>query len=163
MKIKSMSSLFVLLLSAFACGFPSAAPAEPTVNALPPTPDLPFTSNTSPAPLATDAPDETPFAGIWTGPDPDDGSVVTVSIVQTGSNLTGTFSDTFSGSVPPPGFTGNGTGTVLSPTSAQATFDLTRASDNKTVQVQFDLTLSNGNKTLTITPAGGTPIILQRQ
>lgn len=45
MKSRISISVVVLLLSALACGLPSAAPAEPTVNALPPTPDIPFAAS----------------------------------------------------------------------------------------------------------------------
>jgi beta-xylosidase len=58
MKSKSLFSLAVLLLSALACGLPSAAPAEPTVNALPPTPDIPFSA--SPAPQNPTQPASSP-------------------------------------------------------------------------------------------------------
>lgn len=45
MKIKPLLPLVALLVSALACGLPSAAPAEPTVNALPPTPNIPFSAS----------------------------------------------------------------------------------------------------------------------
>jgi hypothetical protein len=111
---------------------------------------------TSPVPVTVD------FTGNWFGPDPDDGSEITVSLAQQGNNLTGTFSDTFSGTIPPPGFAGNGSGNLTSPTSAQMTFTLTR-SNGKTASIEFTLTLSNQNNTLTLTFDGGAPIVLQRQ
>lgn len=48
MKIKFHLPLIALVLSAFACGFPSAAPAEPTAVPLPPTPNLPFAASPEP-------------------------------------------------------------------------------------------------------------------
>lgn len=54
MKSKLHLSFIVLFLSVLACGLPSAAPAEPTVNALPPTPNLPFSA--SPIPQSSDIP-----------------------------------------------------------------------------------------------------------
>lgn len=117
-------------------------------------------SQSSPA-ASTPTPELSPFTGTWSGPDPDDGSVITVTLTQQGNDLTGTFSDMFSGNVPPPGFAGNGSGNLLSATSAQMTFTLTR-SDGKTASIRFTLTLSNQNNTLTLTYEGGAPIVLQR-
>lgn len=48
MKQKTYLWVLVLIISALACGLPSAAPAEPTVDALPPTPNLPFSSSPVP-------------------------------------------------------------------------------------------------------------------
>lgn len=48
--------------------------------------------------------------------------------------------DTFNPNVAPPGYEGNGTGVVLSETTAQITFDLSRW-DGNTVQLQLFLTL----------------------
>lgn len=48
MKFNPYLSLCVLLLAVLACGFPSATPVIPTVNPLPPTPNIPFSA--SPAP-----------------------------------------------------------------------------------------------------------------
>lgn len=53
MKLKSSLPILVLFLSVLACGFPSSTPAEPTVNALPPTPDLPFLASPIPQPQDT--------------------------------------------------------------------------------------------------------------
>ena len=110
----------------------------------------------SPIPVTVD------FNGNWFGPDSDDGSEIKVSLVQQGSNLTGTFSDTFSGTVPTPGFTGNGLGNLISTTSAHMTFSLTRT-DGKSASIEFTLTLSNQENTLTLTFENGAPIVLQRQ
>lgn len=54
MKSKTYLPIFVLLLSALACGFPSGPPPEPTVESLPPTPNLPFAA--SPIPQNTPVP-----------------------------------------------------------------------------------------------------------
>ena len=158
MKPKSYLSLIVLLLSILACGFPSSNPAAPTANPLPPTPNLPFSPTTAAATVPLLA---APFSGVWQGPDSDDGSDVTVTLSQTDGNLTGNFKDTFSGNVPPPGYEGGGTGSTLSPTTAQMTFNLTR-SDGKSATIQFNLVLTNGNNTLTLSSVGSAPIILQR-
>jgi predicted amidohydrolase YtcJ len=111
---------------------------------------------------ATETPLAAPFTGTWQGPDPLDGSVMTLVLVQTENGLTGTFNDTYSSNVQPPGCVGRGSGTVLSTTAAQITFSLTRW-DGRTVQAQFSLTLSNQNDTLTLSCAVGCPIVLQRR
>jgi hypothetical protein len=158
MKLNFHLSVFILVLSILACGFPSASPEVPTVNPLPPTPNLPFSPTTA---AATVPPPAAPFSGVWQGPDSDDGSAVTVTLSQTDGNLTGNFKDTFSGNIPPPGFEGGGSGSTLSPTTAQMTFNLTR-SDGKSATIQFNLELTNGNNTLTLSPVGSPQIILQR-
>jgi len=104
----------------------------------------------------------TPFAGIWEGADPSDGSIITLSVAQTENGLTGTFRDTYSPNINPPGYEGNGSGTALSTTTAQMTFNLTRW-DGKSAQAQYSLTLSNQNNTLTLGCDVGCPIVLQRQ
>lgn len=48
MKRQLYLGIIVLLVSALACGVPSSPPAEPTANALPPTPDLPFSPSSIP-------------------------------------------------------------------------------------------------------------------
>lgn len=116
-----------------------------------------------PGPIApSPTPEQAAFSGTWIGPDPDDGSVVTVTLAQQGDGLTGAFADSFSGGIPPPGYEGSGSGNVLSPTTAQITFNLTR-SDGRTVTITFTLTLSNQNNTLTLGCDVGCPIVLQRQ
>jgi regulation of enolase protein 1 (concanavalin A-like superfamily) len=45
---------YLLIVSALACSLPGSIPAAPTINPLPPTPNLPFSS--SPAPQASDVP-----------------------------------------------------------------------------------------------------------
>ncbi len=103
-----------------------------------------------------------PFTGVWEGTDPVDGSIITLFLTQTGSSLTGTYEDTFSSNVNPPGYEGNGSGVVLSDTTAQITFDLSRW-DGKTVQLQLFLMLSNQNNTLTLNCDVGCPIVMQRK
>jgi hypothetical protein len=103
-----------------------------------------------------------PFTGLWKGVDPVDGSITTLVLVQTKNSLTGTFNDTYSANVQPPGYEGNGSGTAVSTDTAQMTFNLTRW-DGKTARAQFSLTLSSQNNTLTLSCDAGCPIVLQRQ
>jgi hypothetical protein len=102
------------------------------------------------------------FTGTWEGIDPADGSMTTLVLVQTENSLTGTFKDTYSPNVQPPGYEGSGSGTILSTTNAQITFSLTRW-DGKSAQAQYSLTLSEQNNTLTLGCDVGCPITLQRQ
>jgi predicted amidohydrolase YtcJ len=120
------------------------------------------TQKSVPTPTFTPIPVASPFTGTWQGPDPLDGSTTTLSLVQTGNSLTGTFSDTFSPDVAPPGFKGSGSGTVLSATTAQITFNLTRW-DGRAANADFRLTLSNHNNTLTLDCSAGCPMVLRRQ
>jgi hypothetical protein len=125
------------------------ATAEPTT-AIPPTETPTPTTTKKPTPKATITPVMVePFTGTWVGPDPADGSITTLTLVQTGNTLRGTFSDTYSPSVQPPGYQGSGSGTVLSDTTAQMTFNLSRW-DGKTLTLVYDLTLSNQNNTMTL-------------
>lgn len=103
-----------------------------------------------------------PFTGIWQGPDPIDGSDITLVLAQSHNTLTGMFTDTFSEGIPPPGYQGNGTGAVLSDIRAEMTFELTR-SDGSTVSPVMILTLSDENNTLTMEIEGFFPTILDRQ
>lgn len=104
----------------------------------------------------------TPFTGTWEGADPIDGSIITISLVQTENSLTGAYKDTYSPSVQPPGYEGLGTGTMVSTITAQMTFDVSRW-DGKTLLLQYSLTLSNQNNTLTLTCDVGCPIVMQRK
>ena len=131
-----------------ATGFESLCPGLPTAR--------PAVSQ------GTEAPGSTPFTGDWEGIDPFDGSTLTISLVQTEDGLTGTYNDTYSPNVEPPGYQGSGSGTRLSSTTAQMTFSLTRW-DGRSVQVEYSLTLSNQNETLTLGCDVGCPIALQRQ
>ena len=111
---------------------------------------------------AVETPQSAPFTGTWQGSDPPDGSTTTLVLVQTGSQLMGTYTDTFSPGVAPPGFEGSGSGTVLSATTAEITFNLSRW-DGRTVQASFSLTLSNQDNTMTLNCEIGCPISMQRQ
>jgi glycosyl transferase family WbsX len=128
---------------------------------IPLTAQAPATLESAPTP-----PGETPlggqFTGTWKGPDPADGSITTLVLVQTANSLTGTFSDTYTGNIQPPGYEGSGSGTVLTNNTAQMIFNLTRW-DGKAAQAAFSLTLSNQNATLTLGCSAGCPIVLQRQ
>jgi hypothetical protein len=134
---------------------------------LPDTPSLAPTVQPTPAPTlpaATEPPvAATPFTGTWKGPDPDDGSVIILTLVQTGSTLDGRFSDSYSGTIAPPGFEGPVSGTVLSDTTAQVTMKLSRH-DGRNAVLQANLALSDQNTlTATATPAVGKPWVLKRQ
>jgi predicted amidohydrolase YtcJ len=111
---------------------------------------------------ATESPMAFPFTGTWQGNDPFDGSIIALALTQTESDLKGTYTDTYSPNVEPPGYEGSGAGKVLSITTAEMTFQLARW-DGKTAQAQYSLTLSNQNNTLTLSCAVGCPIVLQRQ
>ncbi|HKZ68665.1 MAG TPA: amidohydrolase family protein, partial [Anaerolineales bacterium] len=117
---------------------------------------------TSAPPAGTETPLVASFTGTWEGTDPDDGSIITLSLMQTENGLTGTFKDTYSRNVKPPGYEGSGSGTVLSSTTPPMTFNLTRW-DGRIAQAQYSLTLSNQNNTLTLSCDVGCPIVLQRR
>ncbi len=95
----------------------------------------------------TTAPSDSAFTGTWQGIDPYDGSTQTISLVQTGNKIVGTYNDTFTINIEPPGFFGKGSGTVFSETTAQVLFSLSRW-DGTTTKFEFDLTLSNQENTL---------------
>lgn len=152
MKTTNLLPVLVLILSILACGFPSSPPVEPAATEAP----------ASPPPVTESAPTTTSFSGTWQGTDPDDGSIITLTLVQNGQNLTGEFKDTFSGSVPPPGYEGPGSGSTFSATSALMTFNLSR-SDSAVGPAQYNLELSDGNNTLIFTPVGGKNIVMQRK
>jgi hypothetical protein len=143
-------ALFTVVLAVLACGLPSPA-APPTAFPEPATPAfLPLPVATSPAPAATSAPAAAAFTGTWAGPDPDDGSTMRLVLAQIGSSLTGTYSDSYSGSISPPGFDGTVSGTVLSPTTAQLTLDVKRH-DGASLNLQASLSLSASGDVLTVT------------
>ena len=114
------------------------------------------------SPPTAETPLNAPFTGTWQGPDPLDGSTITLILVQTENSITGALNDTYSPDVKPPGYEGSGLGKVLSATTAQITFNLTRW-DGRTAQAPFALTLSNQNHTLTLNCDIGCPIILRRK
>lgn len=168
MKRPFIPVLFVFVLVSLACGGLSAAPAAaPTVMSLPATPNLAPTVAITPAitlPATGEAlPASTPFTGTWTGPDPDDGSSMTLTLVQTGSTLEGAYSDTYSATIAPPGYAGTVSGAVLSPTTAQVTMQLGRH-DGSNLALQANHALSGPNTlTETVTSAAASPWVLTRQ
>ncbi len=115
-------------------------------------------------------PTQTPFTDTWQGIDPYDGSAITLTLVQTENELIGTTNDTFSLNVKPPGLYGKGSGTVLSLTTAQMVFNLSRW-DGVTAKWKFYLTLSNQNNALTLSNCSyndvddpvGCPLVMQRK
>ena len=137
--------------------------AVPIVNRLldlyfpPPTPTLTIESNRS-------------FAGTWEGIDPFDGSIVTMYLVESGSQLVGTINDSFSGELQPPGYHGDGSGIILSSTTGHIKFTLSRW-DGDTANWEIDIKLSNQDNTLTFTNCyfgdepdpGGCPLLTQRK
>ena len=156
-------ALVTVLFTVVACGLPGPAP-EATAPPLPATPAfLPTQSVPSPAPPTTSAPAAANFTGTWKAPDPDDGSAMILTLVQTGSTLEGRYSDSYSPNVAPPGYEGTVTGSVLSPTSAQMTMNLSRH-DGVTLVLQANLTLSDQN-TLTAgwTSGAASSWVLKRQ
>ncbi|MFQ5796268.1 MAG: FlgO family outer membrane protein [Candidatus Bipolaricaulia bacterium] len=99
--------------------------------------------------------ERTPFAGIWRGSDPFDGSMMTLRLTQQGNRLEGVYEDAFSQADPDgpkiaPGFRGLGSGATLSPTEGRMTFDLER-SDGATLRLEVRLVLSESNQVLTLT------------
>jgi hypothetical protein len=139
--------LFVLFLSILACAFPASTPAAPTLTPIPPTPNPPLPSQ---IPATATSAAVSLFTGTWIGPDPDDGSVMTLTLVQTGSTLEGRYSDSYSGTITPPGYDGTVTGSVLSPTTAQVTMNLSRH-DGQNIVLQANLALSGQDNILTAT------------
>jgi serine/threonine protein kinase len=104
-----------------------------------------------------------PFTGTWQGLDPDDGSVITITMSRSGDSLTGTFSDTFSGTNPPPGYEGTGSGTILSPSTAQMLFHVTRH-DGNTADFQVNFAFSDQDNTLNVTSDSfSAPWVMKRQ
>ena len=156
-------ALLTVVFAVLACGLPGAAPA-PTMAPLPATPAFLPTQFVPSAPAPpTPAPAAGDFTGKWTGPDPDDGSSMTFTLVQTGNSLAGSYADTYSGTITPPGFNGTVTGSVLSPTSAQVTLNLSRH-DGVTLVLQANLALTDPNTlTATVTSAGARMWTLKRQ
>jgi len=156
-------ALVTVLFTVVACGLPGPAP-EATAPPLPATPAfLPTQSVPSVAPPTTSAPIAADFTGTWKGPDPDDGSSMTFTLVQSGRTLEGRYSDSYSGSVAPPGYEGTVAGSVLSSTSAQVTLQLSRH-DGVNLLLQANLALSDTNTiTATITSAQAGPWVLTRQ
>jgi len=152
MKKAPFLALLTALFAILACGLPSPAP-EATAPPLPATPAfLPTQSVPLPAPTATSAPAAANLAGTWKGPDPDDGSAMLLTLVQTGSALEGRYSDSYSPNVAPPGYEGTVTGSVLSSTTGTVTMNLGRH-DGVNLVVLANLALSDQDSTLTATIA----------
>ena len=109
---------------------------------------------------------EISFSGTWQGNDPDDGSIIGLILTQTGNQVEGTFSDTFSkssdGTLIRPGYWGQGSGNIISSTEAKMSFDLTR-SDGASIRLDLRLILSNDNTTLTLEVPQSSSIVLHRQ
>jgi hypothetical protein len=164
MRHRFFPAVIVLVLTGIACGVSAPPAAPPTVMPLPPTPA--FLPTQAPAPLpATQAPAPaaTDFTGTWKGPDPDDGSAMILTLVQSGNTLEGRYSDSYSTTIAPPGYEGTVTGSVLSPTSAQVTMQLSRH-DGKNLLLQANLAMADPNTvTATITSASASPWVLTRQ
>lgn len=110
------------------------------------------------------------FNGTWQGMD-DDGSLMAITLTQTGNDLSGDFadgySDSFSDPIIKPGFAGTGTGRVSDDGQAEISFDLTRF-DGSAITIDthleflpeddallFSITAVNGE------PGTGEPIIMQ--
>lgn len=102
------------------------------------------------------------FVGTWRGEDPDDGSQVTLTIDQTGQSLTAHFADSYSGAVKPPGFEGDGAGSVLSAATAEMVFHLSRW-DGAAIDAKATLELSSQGDRLTFDFDVGSPTVLTRQ
>jgi regulation of enolase protein 1 (concanavalin A-like superfamily) len=64
MKNKIYTPLLIVLVAALACSVPGSTPAQPTVNALPPTPDLPFSASPVPQDSTSGNQPETTFSNV---------------------------------------------------------------------------------------------------
>ena len=106
------------------------------------------------------------FTGTWQGNDVVDDSTWLFTLTQTEIQIEGDFSDTFSklpdGSIVNPGFSGSGSGVLVSPTEAEMVFDLTR-SDGANIQLEMRLILSIQNNTLTVEIPQNPPTILHQE
>jgi hypothetical protein len=166
MKRGILTPFLVFSLTALACGLPGAVTA-PTPMPLPPTPIIVVPSPLPPAdtaPPPIEPPPPASFDGTWQGPDPDDGSSMKLTLAQSGNQLSGTYEDSYSPNVPPPGYAGTVTGTLLSPTTGQLTLQLKRH-DGNNITIQANISLSDDNSTLTIdiTSHKAGPWVLIRQ
>jgi hypothetical protein len=101
------------------------------------------------------------FAGTWTGADADDGSQITLTISQAGNKLTAQFADSYSGTLEPPGYVGEGSGRATAAAAAALDFHLERH-DGSTVNVTATLTLSADGQALTLAFPGSMPAELRR-
>ena len=93
------------------------------------------------------------FTGTWKGNDVVDDSTWILTLTQSENQIEGDFSDTFSklpdGSIINPGFSGPGSGVLVSPTEAEMIFNLAR-SDGTNIELKMHLILSIQNNTLTV-------------
>lgn len=62
MKHKTYTPLLIMLVAALACSVPGSTPSQPTVNALPPTPNLPFSASPAPQDSTSGNQPETTFS-----------------------------------------------------------------------------------------------------
>ena len=151
----------VLAFVLSACGSTAghiSAPAAMSASSPQPTLDL------LPERIATAIPpiDPDSFAGNWEGRDSDDGSKVTLAIVQIDDSLTGIFRDWYTGAAMQPGFQGNGAGAARSATTGKMTFYLSHP-NGLVVTMKASLTLSNKGTTLTFIFSGDNPTLLHRR
>jgi len=106
------------------------------------------------------------FTGTWLGSDPVDDSTISVILTQIGRQLEGTFSDTFSeqsdGTLIQPGFSGRGSGYLVSTNEANMVFNLKR-SDGASIQLDMRLTISLQDSTLTLEIPQLPPYVLHSQ
>jgi len=112
-------------------------------------------------------PTESSFAGTWLGFDASDNRAASLILTQTGNQVEGTFSDSSSekpdGTLIQPGFSGQGSGYLVSPTEAKVVFNLTR-SDGVNIVIEMRLLLSARNTTLTLEiPEQSSPFVFHRQ
>lgn len=162
LKQAKFSFVVLLTLGMSACG----SMVSPTINSIPES--SPLTESTIvplPERIATAIPpiDPDSFAGNWEGRDTDDGSKVTLAIVQIDNRLTGIFRDWYTGPALKLGFQGNGAGVARSATSAKMTFYLSRSDGRMPVTVTASLSLSNKGSTLTFTFSGDNSTLLHRR
>lgn len=159
-------ALIVPMLVSLACSLSAAPAAAPTLQSVAPVISPPPTVQPTLEPTlhpTTEPPvAPTPFTGTWTGPDPDDGSSMSLTLVQTGSTLAGVYSDSYSPKVAPPGYAGTVSGTVMSATTAQMTMRVSRH-DGSNLVLQANLELSGPNTLgVRVVSAGTSPWVLTR-
>ncbi|CAN2041802.1 hypothetical protein GMMP15_580040 [Candidatus Magnetomoraceae bacterium gMMP-15] len=106
------------------------------------------------------------FTGTWQGTDPKDGSMITLSLKQKETELSGYFKDSFFSKpiikIRKPGFEGHGSGKVLSDGNANMTFTLSR-SDGKKAEVNIVMKLFAHDDFLQITDVIANDKLLNKQ
>ncbi len=166
MKSAPVLALVAAVFTLLACSLnspqtePAAAPSPESSVSMPTPFDLSsIPTQTVAAPAAAGS-----FSGTWKGPDPDDGSTMILTLLQSGSTLEGRYSDSYSPNVVPPGYDGTLAGSVLSPTTATMTLQLSRH-DGQNLLLQANITLSDQNTIqVTITSQSGVGLwVLTRQ